>query len=254
MSDISTKGFTPKNEGIKANTGDNRLKDIPEKYRKDYILVQNILEGNEKSWEEFVTKTQNFLYYTIKKVINKTNLDSSSKRKALEMTEDLFLGFYEHLLKNDKRLLLKYKGKSKLSSYLYVCLSNYVYDFFKSKRWKSYLKEISASEINSRLSDEESEMDISQIVEKFGNTKASFDPEEEMFKKEIRNIIENLVSNLSEYEQLCFNLLFVDGLKPSEVSLILGITSFEVSQIKYRIKEKLKKSGKDKLQEFLGDL
>lgn len=254
MSDISTKGFASKSKDVKANLDDNRLKEIPEKYRKDYVLVQSILEGNEKSWQEFVTKTQNFLYYTIKKVINKTNLDSNSKRKALSMADDLFLGFYEHLLKNDKRLLMRYKGKSKLSSYLYVCLSNYVYDFFKSKKWKSYLKEISATEINSHLNDEEGDMDISRIVEKFGNQKASYDPEEEIFKKEIRNIIENLVSNLSEYEQLCFNLLFVDGLKPSEVSVILGISSFEVSQIKYRIKEKLKKSGKEKLQEFLGDL
>jgi RNA polymerase sigma factor (sigma-70 family) len=254
MSDISTKGSISKKTDIELKT-DERLKNIPEKYRKDYSLVQKIISGSEEAWNYFVTKTQNFLYFTIKKVINKTNLDINSKRKALDLTEDLFLDFYQHLMKNDLRLFRRYKGNSKLSSYLYVCLSNFVYDFFKSKRWKSYLKEVSATEIGSYISEDENSMTLSEVVDRISDkTEDNFNPEKELDKKELQNIIDELVSTLSEREQLCFNLLFTDGLKPSEASLILGVSSFEVSQIKYRIKEKLKKNGKKKVQEFLDDI
>ena len=40
-------------------------------------------------------------------------------------------------------------------------------------------------------------------------------------RKEIIAILENMVSELSEREQLCFKLLFVDRLKPSEIEDIL---------------------------------
>jgi RNA polymerase sigma-70 factor (ECF subfamily) len=254
MSDISTKGSISNKTDIELKT-DERLKNIPEKYRKDYSLVQKIISGSEEAWNYFVTKTQNFLFFTIKKVINKTNLDTNSKRKALDMTEDLFLDFYEHLMKNDLRLLRRYKGNSKLSSYLYVCLSNFVYDFFKSKKWKSYLKEVSATEIGSYISEDENSMTLSEVVDRISEkTEDNFNPEKELDKKELQKIIDELVSSLSEREQLCFNLLFTDGLKPSETALILGVSSFEVSQIKYRIKEKLKKNGKKKVQEFLDDI
>jgi RNA polymerase sigma factor (sigma-70 family) len=254
MSEISTD-LTSYERDVGSKKNNKSLK-IPDKYKRDYDLVQKILSGDEKAWNNFITKTQDFLYFTIKKIIAKTNLDSKAKRKANELVDDLFLDFYEHLLKNDCHLLSVYKGNSKLSSYLYVCLNNFVYDFFKSKRWKSYLKEINASELGSFGSDSgESESTISEIVDRFSaeKTNNNFNPEKEMFKKEIMDIIDELVSELSEKEQLCFNLLFIDGLKPSEASLILGVTSFEVSQIKYRIKEKLKKSGKEKVKEFLDD-
>jgi RNA polymerase sigma factor (sigma-70 family) len=132
-------------------------------------------------------------------------------------------------------------------------LNNYVYDFFKSKKWKSHLKELCASEISSYVSDEDEVIGISEIVDKYSSDRVNenFNPEKELYKKEIAGIINELVSTLSDKEQLCFNLLFVDDLKPAEASLILGITPFEVSQIKYRIKEKLKKLGKDKLSEYL---
>jgi RNA polymerase sigma-70 factor (ECF subfamily) len=251
MSDISTKSSISKDIYIELEN-DERLKSIPEKYRKDYNLVQKIICGNEEAWNYFVTKTQSFIYYTIKKVINKTNLDTNSKKKALELTEDLFLDFYEHLLKSELRLFKRYKGNSKLSSYLYVCLSNFVYDFFKSKKWKSYLKEISATEISSYMIEEDSNVSLSDVVDRISEkTEDNFNPEKELEKKELQKILDELISSLSEKEQLCFHLIFSDGLKPSEASMILGVSSFEVSQIKYRIKEKLKKNGKEKIQEFL---
>lgn len=252
MSDISIKHLA----SIDDASGENKesLKKIPEKYQKDYLLVQNILNHDESSWNSFVTETQNFLYFTIRKVINKTKIDRRLKEKALDLAEDLFLDFYEHLLKKDMHLLRMYKGNSKLSSYLYVCISNFVYDFFKSKKWKSYSKSLSESELNGFINSDESEMSISEIAEKFSDgSKESYNPEKELYKKEISEAIEELVSSLSKNEQLCFNLLFVDGLKPSEASLILGMSSFDVSQMKYKIKEKLKKAGKDKLKEFLKD-
>lgn len=255
MSDISTRDTTSYYIDVGSNIGNESLK-ISEKYYKDYELVQKILNNNEKAWQIFIEKTQDFLYFTLKKIITKTNFKYNVKQKAYELIEDLFLDFYQHLLKNDLHLLKMYKGKSKLSSYLYVCLNNFVYDFFKSRKWKSYLNEICVSELNSYASENNEEMSISEIVDKYSPDKinTTFNPEKELYKKEISKIINELVSSLSEREQFCFNLLFVDELKPSEASLILGISPFEVSQIKYRIKEKLKKLGRHRLSEFLDEL
>jgi RNA polymerase sigma factor (sigma-70 family) len=242
MPDITTKGFASLNGDVEEEIESSRLKDIPEKYKKDFALVQEIIKGSEEAWQVFVLKTQDFLYYTIRKVINKTNFDYKTKQKALELSEDLFLEFYEHLLKNDTHLFKMYKGNSKLSSYIYVCLSNFIYDFFKSKRWKHHISEISVSELGDYI-EKEGELTIAEIVDKFSDKGSdTFNPEKELFKKEISSILDNLVSTLNEKDRLCFDLLFVDGLKPSEVALILGSTSVEVSQTKYKIKER--RSGK----------
>lgn len=88
-------------------------------------VIKKILEGNTELYREIVSEFYEQIFYFIKKQV--FNYDDS-----LDITQDVFVKVYKNLKKYDKT-------KSSFKTWIYKVASNYCYDYFKSKSYKSGL-------------------------------------------------------------------------------------------------------------------
>lgn len=190
---------------------------------QDLKLIEACIKGDKAAWDRFVDNYSGAIYHAIHRVLKRT-FNSMDE----ELSLDLFQTVFKQLLDNNKKKLRSFKGNSKLSTWLYAVTTNIVKDYLGSKEFRSQSYQIS---FNSNLLSDNS----------LGGKLVANNPQplEKLEHMEMKNMIDVIKKQLSQREQLFFNLSYNKELSFSEIAQIMKTTTNNIYQIKSRVVEKL---------------
>ncbi len=177
-------------------------------------IIERILAGDTKAFEEIVTEYHKMVYTLAFRVLK-------SREEAQEIAQDVFLKVFQSLKKFNKR--------SKLSTWIYRITYNTSINRFKSQK-----REIKTLEI-----DGYTELHIS-------NSQNSLD---KMSMEEKREIINKSLLKLPEADNIIVTLYYYEELPIKEIADIVGISTQNVKIKLYRSRQKLYVELKDKVGE-----
>ena len=199
----------------------------------DRELLDACIQGSEKSWDVFVDKYTNLIYHTIRQVLNTYRVELRTQQK-----NDIHNNLLLFLIEDDYKKLRQYDGRNKcsVSSWLRVVTSNFALNVLKKQK--------SQVPLNSTTDRELEIEDLSVCREQR--------PEEGLLRKEHKELIDELTSELNANDMLFVDLLYRKELTPESIAEILSISINNVYSKKTRIKKKLIKIAKKKnfLQDF----
>jgi len=169
-------------------------------------ILKNILSGDRDAFGEIILKYQDFIFNLIKGYVK-------IEEEAKDITQDVFIRAYKGIE--------KFRGDSKLSSWLYRIAYNLSINWIKRKK-------IDEVEINE------------DMVE---NTTVTKDWYDKMFEKEM--IFENLnkvIENLPQKYKIVIKLYYFEDRSYSEIAKILNIPLNTVKIQLLRAKKIMEKS------------
>lgn len=169
-------------------------------------ILKNILSGDRDAFGEIILKYQDFIFNLIKGYVK-------IEEEAKDITQDVFIKAYKGIE--------KFRGDSKLSSWLYRIAYNLSINWIKRKK-------IDEVEINE------------DMVE---NTTVTKDWYDKMFEKEM--IFENLnkvIENLPQKYKIVIKLYYFEDRSYSEIAKILNIPLNTVKIQLLRAKKIMEKS------------
>jgi RNA polymerase sigma-70 factor (ECF subfamily) len=169
-------------------------------------IIRNILSGDRDAFGEIILKYQDFIFNLIKGYVK-------IEEEAKDITQDVFIRAYKGIE--------KFRGDSKLSSWLYRIAYNLSINWIKRKK-------IDEVEINE------------DMVE---NTTVTKDWYDKMFEKEM--IFENLnkvIENLPQKYKIVIKLYYFEDRSYSEIAKILNIPLNTVKIQLLRAKKIMEKS------------
>ena len=176
-------------------------------------LIERIVKGDTRAFEELVYKYQKMVYGTALRLCK--NPDD-----AQDISQEVFIKLYKSLA--------SFKFASSLSTYIYRITTNLCLDFMRKR-----------GEVFSLTDDETGQ--VSEVEDKSEN------PEEKFFANERRRIFEQALDSLSYEHREMITLRDINGLSYREIS---EATSLPENTVKTRIlrareklREILKKSG-----------
>lgn len=196
----------------------------------DKELVRNCITGDENAWRELVEKNSSLVILLIKKTL--TSLGVSFCQDDID---DIYENIFDALLENNSYLLRSYNSKYKLSTYLGVIASTQCYRYLRKKQ-------IPTVSLDYETEDEEG------ALSSLKKTKSEIlpGPEQEYEINERKQKIKESLSRLPVRDQLILTMLFIDGMKYSEIGQTLQIPTSHISKTIFRAKEKLKKELENK--------
>jgi len=193
---------------------------------QEKMLLNQCLAGSSEAWRNFIKKYSPLVYYVIQKVI-RSRCPEGTGEEISDLHNDVFLSFMD----KDGRKLRQYEGKNgcSVSTWIRVIAVRATIDYLRKKR-----------DVLS-LSDEEPERE----AEKKSVSEAG--PLEFLEDEEQRQIIKEVIGQLSPKDQLFIRLLYFEEVSPREVARILNSTPNAVYSRGNYLREKLKESVKRKM-------
>lgn len=168
--------------------------------KEDQELYNNFLNGDEKAFEELITKYKNNIVYFISRYV-----------KNLEIAEDIFQEAILYILEHKE----KYNFKYSLKTYLYTIAKSKVIDYVRH-----------TSKVES-LEDYESVEDMQLL-------------EEIILSKERQRKIRDVINKMPSDYQLVIYLTKIEGLSYRETAIIMERTERQIKTLAHNAKKKLK--------------
>jgi RNA polymerase sigma-70 factor, ECF subfamily len=196
------------------------LKNAQDLLVEDEALAEDCRFGDRRAFNKLVIKYQNRIYSVALRMLR-------NEEEAKDITQDVFFSAY--------RAIKRFRGESRLSTWLYRIAINACINRLKSKDHK--------------FSERRDELD-SNIV---SNSKAAFsddstynsDPEKLLQNKDLKIMLEREITRLSPEAKAILLMRDVEGLAYDEIEKVLDLPSGTVKSRLHRarteLKERLKK-------------
>jgi len=189
-------------------------------------LINQCIKGSTTAWRQFTEQFSPFVYYVIQKVV-KSKCPDISREEINDLHNDIFVS----IMDKNGRKLRQYEGKNGclVAKWDRIIAVRATIDFLKKRRHML------------SLSDEKAEKE----AEKKSASDAT--PLKVLEREEQRNIVKELLEDLSPKDQLFMRLLYYEETSPREIAKILNSTPNAVYSRGNYLREKLKESLKKKL-------
>jgi len=174
-------------------------------------FLRELKKGNREAFREFVNAFSEKVYNTALSYLN--NFED-----AEDLTQEVFIEVYNSIS--------KFRGESKLSTWIYRITINKSLDFLKRKKSKKRF-----AFITSIFSKEDTEEEIPDFEH----------PGVIMENKERAKILFSAMSKLPDSQKTAFMLNKIDGLSYKEISEIMDTSVSSVESLLFRAKENLRK-------------
>lgn len=172
---------------------------------QDAELIQNVLSGNQKDYEQLVKKYQTNVFRTVIGILH-------NKEDAEEITQDVFIKTYQSLS--------SFSGKSAFSTWLYRIAINASISYLRKKKRRGLWVELTG---------------FFQIQAKEKSAEA------ELTEKSDQHLVRQAIDGLPDKQKLAFVLTKYEELSQRQVAEILQITEGAVEQLVVRAKVNLRK-------------
>lgn len=211
----------------------------------DYEIVNKIQQGEVESFEEFVEEYKDKAFCLTIKILK-------NREEAEDSLQEAFLKLYRAIMQK------QFECKSKLSTYFYSIVYNTAVDFYKKIKLKKFnIVSIDIDDVNFREGDEltkrfyEKDINSDKIYKR-----KDFDPDSDIFGKEIQDIVTEYINSIPEHYSVILNMYYINGLSHNEIKDILNIPVGTVKNRIFRAKEKLKdiileKYSQDEILEYV---
>ena len=189
-------------------------------------LIDQCIKGSATAWRHFTEKFSPFVYYVIQKVVN-SKCPDISREEINDLHNDIFVSIME---KNGRKLR-QYEGKNgcSVATWIRIIAVRATIDFLRKRRPMLSLSDAKAE----KEAEKQSTSDTTPLKILEGEEK--------------KNIIKELLEDLSPKDQLFMRLLYYEEASPREIAKILNSTPNAVYSRGNFLREKLKKSLKKKL-------
>lgn len=175
-------------------------------------LIKRLKAGDKRAFKELVEKTQDHIYNT-----------AFSFLKNKEDAEDIAQQVYIEVLKN----IHKFRGDSKLSTWMYRIAVNRSLNLLKSKKKHQGVQSLD-------------EMMASEHIRELPAIEQSSDQEENDYKQKMA-ILHLAIEQLPENQKIAINLNKFEQLPYQEVAEIMGMSLSAVTALINRAKVNLQK-------------
>lgn len=172
---------------------------------QDVELIQSVLSGNQRNYEQLVKKYQTNVFRTAIGLLH-------NKEDAEEVTQDVFIKVFQSLS--------SFAGKSTFSTWLYRIAVNASISYLRKKKRKGLWVELTG-------------LFQIQSKEKYGETILN--------EKSERVLIQKAIDSLPDKQKLAFVLTKHEELPQRQVAEIMEITEGAVEQLVVRAKANLRK-------------
>ncbi len=172
---------------------------------QDAELIQSVLSGNERDYEQLVKNYQTNVFRTAIGILH-------IKEDAEEVTQDVFIKAYQSLS--------SFSGKSAFSTWLYRITVNASISYLRKKKRKGLWVELTG---------------FFQIQAKEKNAEA------ELSEKSDKKLVRNAIDSLPDKQKLAFVLTKYEELPQRQVAEIMEISEGAVEQLVVRAKANLRK-------------
>lgn len=186
-------------------------KEFSQKAKKDFLLVNQAKEGDQKAFAELMKRYRKSVYHMILKMVKNT-----------DDAEDLTIEAFAKAFKN----LKKFNPDYTFSTWLFRIATNNCIDFIRKKR-------LDTMSISSTYTDDNGEnvgIDIRDT---------NLDPQEEAIKHQKIEIVRNIVTKLPPKYQILVKLRYFQELSYEEISQELGAPLGTVKAQLHRARELL---------------
>lgn len=182
-------------------------------------FIERLKKGNESAFAELLDEYQQKVFHTCISFV-------PNKEDAEDIAQEVFLEVYKSIR--------KFKGNSKLSTWIYKISTNKCLEFIRKKSAKkrfAFMQSIAGNEIP---------LDKTNFFTEFNH------PGILLENKERTETIYVAINSLPESQQVIFTLVKLDGKSYQEVVEITGKSLSSVESIMFRAKKNLQK----KLENF----
>jgi RNA polymerase sigma-70 factor (ECF subfamily) len=179
--------------------------------KSDIELVNEFKNGNTSAFDEIVKRYQRKVYTLARRILG-------NHEDADDIAQEVFIKLFYSL--ND------FKGESSLFTWIYRITVNECKSFLRKKKIKELVQ---IDEVANLL--------------KFGQT-----PDQELFEKEERNLIERAVEKLPTKQRMIFVMRFFEDLDYQEIAKILNKPIGTLKANYFHAVKKIQKFIKDELQ------
>jgi RNA polymerase sigma-70 factor (ECF subfamily) len=197
------------------------LQDMPARdvQRDELVLLQDVLDRRPGAWNEFYQRYQRLIVACIRKVLNRYGVPCLPQE-----IEDLVSMACLELIRNDYKKLRSYNAERgyKLSSWVGLIATNTAHDSLRRRGPPTQsLEEVSHP-----------------WAERPDHRPA---PDEMTELKEKQRLLEEAVKYLSPAEQTFLRHYYQDGMEPTEIAELLGISINTVYSRKNKVRSSLKR-------------
>jgi RNA polymerase sigma-70 factor (ECF subfamily) len=179
--------------------------------KSDIELVNEFKNGNTSAFDEIVKRYQRKVYTLARRILG-------NHEDADDIAQEVFIKLFYSL--ND------FKGESSLFTWIYRITVNECKSFLRKKKIREFVQ---IDEVANLL--------------KFGQT-----PDQELFEKEERNLIERAVEKLPTKQRMIFVMRFFEDLDYQEIAKILNKPIGTLKANYFHAVKKIQKFIKDELQ------
>jgi RNA polymerase sigma-70 factor (ECF subfamily) len=179
--------------------------------KSDIELVNEFKNGNTSAFDEIVKRYQRKVYTLARRILG-------NHEDADDIAQEVFIKLFYSL--ND------FKGESSLFTWIYRITVNECKSFLRKKKIKELVQ---IDEVANLL--------------KFGQT-----PDQELFEKEERNLIERAVEKLPTKQRMIFVMRFFEDLDYQEIAKILNKPIGTLKANYFHAVKKIQKFIKDEMQ------
>jgi len=180
----------------------------------DKQIVQEIKNGKEEAFKELVEKNQEM-------IINVCNSFVHDREDAMDIAQEVFIKAYNSIH--------KFKGKSKLSSWLYRIAVNKSLNFIRDNKRKNMLSSLDLLFENSPDISDKTEDDTENIEESFEN-------------EEMRAALKKTIDELPKKQKVALTLNKFEELSYKEIAEVMDISVSETGVLINRAKKQLQKN------------
>ena len=195
----------------------NPKADFSDKARRDFDLVQQAKQGDQKAYAKLLGYYRDPLFFMMKRMVPNTDdaedLTIESIGKAFKMLDN-------------------YTPKFAFSTWLFKIATNHCIDFIRKQNKHNILS------IDENFDNEKA--DKTEIIKSEG-----LDPEEKMIQGQKGKLLKNIIGELNPDYQEIIRLKYYEGLSYIEISETLNIPLGTVKARLYRSKELLLSTLKD---------
>ncbi len=179
--------------------------------KTDLELVNEFKNGNTSAFDEIVKRYQRKVYTLARRILG-------NHEDADDIAQEVFIKLFYSL--ND------FKGESSLFTWIYRITVNECKSFLRKKKMKEFIQ-------------------IEDVVNilRFGQT-----PEQELFDKEERSLIERAIEKLPTKQKMIFIMRFFEDLDYREIAKILNKPIGTLKANYFHAVKKIQKFIKDEMQ------
>lgn len=170
----------------------------------DHLLINQIIEGDAKSFSVLVDRYKDFVFTLALRMLK-------NREEAEEVSQDTFIKTYKSLD--------KFKGDSKFSTWIYRVCYNTCLD--RIKKNKKYINDVEINEFTAH--------EVKTIENALTKIEA----------KEKEDAIQRCIAMLPSEDSFLLTLYYFDDLSLDEMSKVVGITANSIKVKLFRCRKKL---------------